>query len=90
MSDRMKQLETSLLELGTEMFRLKHQLAAVVDQGKHFVASMKNLKLILDEKGLISQDDFESVVDMAEATKPVTKADHEDEAILRQLKKSVH
>jgi len=88
MAERVKQLETTVLELGTEMFRLKHQVAALVDQNSNFQKAMKGLKSILDEKGIISIEDFELATSMGQATQHVVS--HESADLPGSTKKIMH
>lgn len=64
MKDKISKLENSLLELGTEMFRLKFMLRESHKLQNAFAKSMQGLKVILDEKGIINHDDFETTVDL--------------------------
>ena len=57
--DRLQQLERTVLELGTELFRMKTDVNSLRGFNSNFVEIMKGLQHILDEKGLISLEDFE-------------------------------
>lgn len=78
MSSRLEQLEHSLLELGTEVFRLKNEMTTLTQYHESFVDIVKGLKAILDEKGLISRDDFDAAIDLGNAINLVggAAADH--------------
>lgn len=65
--DRLEQLERTVLELGTELYRLKNEIGSARSAHNHFLEVMKGLKMILDEKGLISLEDFENAVDLGNA-----------------------
>jgi len=91
MPARIKQLESSLLDLGSEVFKIKHQLAQVAEDNNVLQTILKNLKTVLDEKGLIAVDDFETHIEVrnhARITKQPLESD--DEFQIRQIKKAVH
>ena len=66
MSDRINRLESTVLELGTELFRLRNELEQMNDFRDQFVGVMKGLKHMLDEKGLITLEDFDAAIDFGE------------------------
>lgn len=63
---RIEMLERTVMELGTELFILKN--AQTKHQGSHeqFISIVKGLKQLLDEKGLITVDDFDAAVELGE------------------------
>lgn len=67
MDSRISQLEHSLLELGTEMYKMKHQLSLQSEFHEKFVRTLQGLKTILDEQGVINAEDFEAAVELGEA-----------------------
>ena len=86
MAAKINQLESTLMELGTEMFRLKHQMSDMQVQQTQFVKTINGLKGILDEKGVITAEDFELAVDVLDG-----KSDrHERELALPSGKKELH
>lgn len=89
MALKVQQLENSLMELGTEMFRLKHQLADLQVAQSQMVKTMTGLKNILDEKGLITIDDFELAVGYQPGAE---RSDHayERELALPPAKRELH
>lgn len=91
-ANRLNQLESTLLELGTEMYRLRHQVNGLNDFQEKFVGTMKGLKQILDEKGLITVEDFEAAVELGEAISVENAAAIEASAdqFNNWLKKSSH
>ena len=64
MSDRIAQLESTLLEIGTELFRLRREVAHLSESRKDYRNIFKSLKQLLDEKGVLSSDDFETAIDL--------------------------
>lgn len=89
--DRINQLERTLLELGTEVFRVKTELSSIKDTNENFIEVMKGLKALLDEKGVISSDDFENAVDLGQALLlPTTPIESPFEDELERIKKTSH
>ncbi len=66
MASRIEQLERTVLELGTEIFKLRSQITDLSKFHDQFLKTMKGLKIILDDKGLITTDDFETAIDLGE------------------------
>ena len=88
MAAKIQRLETTLMELGTEMFRLRHQISDMQHMQTQFIKTLSGLKTILDEKGVVSSDDFELAVDM---TRYSDKADRlEKDHQLPSPKKEMH
>ncbi len=89
MSQRINLLEHSLMELGTEMYKLKSEVKSMTDFNQKLIKIVSGLKAILDEKGLISADDFDSAVELGDAIN-LTGGAHTTESKDVKLKKSVH
>jgi hypothetical protein len=60
-------LERMVLELGTELYALKGQAAKTQATHESFLAIIKGLKQLLDEKGLITLEDFDAAVELGQA-----------------------
>ncbi len=60
-----EKIENTLLEFGTEVFRMKSQISGLIDFKQSVEESLKGLKVLLDEKGVIDRDDFEMAVDFS-------------------------
>lgn len=63
MSDRVDQLEYTLMELGAQVFRLKQEVSSLNSSQTSFVRVFKKLRVILDEKGVLDSEDFELMTD---------------------------
>jgi hypothetical protein len=63
---RIEMLERSVMELGSELFVLKNGHAKHQDSNDQFIAIVKGLKQLLDEKGLVSLEDFDAAVELGE------------------------
>ncbi|NRA47313.1 MAG: hypothetical protein HRU09_20375 [Oligoflexales bacterium] len=90
--DKINQLERTILELGTEIFRVKTEVSSLKGVNEKFLEVMKGLKSLLDEKGVISSDDFENAVDLGQAVSLVSSPSfdpHIDEE-LAKIKKTSH
>ncbi len=60
-------LERTVLELGAEIYHLKGTISKQQQTHAKVLAVVKGLKQILDEKGLVSVDDFEAAVELGQA-----------------------
>jgi hypothetical protein len=60
-----EKLENTLLELGTELYRLRNQVTGLLDFKKGVEDSLSGLKALLDEKGIIDRDDFDMAIDFS-------------------------
>lgn len=87
-ASRVEQLERTVLELGTEMFRLKAQISELTNFHEQFSRTIKGLKQILDDKGLITSEDFESAVELGEALNILGSVDTAVDAKIEDLKKT--
>ncbi len=65
--DASRKMERALLELGSEIYRLKTSLYDLQTNHERFVKIIEGLRLLLDEKGVILEDDFDSAVDLKNA-----------------------
>ncbi len=59
MAGKIDQLEYTVMELGTEVFRLKSKVSEISANQEQFIRTLQNLKNIIEEKGIITEDDFE-------------------------------
>ncbi len=89
--DRLQQLERTVLELGTELFRMKTDVNSLRGFNSNFVEIMKGLQHILDEKGLISLEDFDNAIDLGQAISSINAVnDLSFDEHLERIKKSGH
>lgn len=63
---RVGQLEHTLMELGTEIYRLKHEMSQVADFREEFHKTLRALRQVLDDKGVITSDDFDAAVELVD------------------------
>jgi hypothetical protein len=90
-SEKLQQLERTILDLGSELYRLKSEISTVKGYHENFVDIVDGLKKILDEKGLISLEDFESAVELGQAVNITTnQIDYSIETELERVKKTSH
>lgn len=61
MDDKIEQLEYTLMELGTEVFRLKSKMSEMQDQQATFNRIFTELREIIGAKGVITSADFEEM-----------------------------
>ena len=80
-------LERSVLDLGAELFHLKNEIYALKNAQHTFLEVLHGLKMILDEKGLINIEDFESAVELGQALSGITALDVSIENEYQRFKK---
>lgn len=66
MKARIEMLERTVMELGSELFMMKNNLTKSQGSHEQFLAIVKGLKQLLDDKGLITHDDFDAAVELGE------------------------
>lgn len=88
--ERVDQLERTVLELGTEIFRMKSEVFSLKEYHEKFVEIVGGLKNILDEKGLINHEDFDAAIELGNALSITTDFDPSIEAEINKLKKASH
>lgn len=62
--DKMEMLEQTLLELGGEVFALRSSWQKTKDSQHKLLEIINGLKQLLDDKGLITCEDFDSAVEL--------------------------
>jgi hypothetical protein len=62
MNPKLDSLERAVLELGSELFRVKHRMDEVDRSNSKFKQALVSLKKIMDDKGLISAEEFDEIV----------------------------
>ncbi len=88
---KLEMLERAVMELGTELFNLKGTMAKNQESHSQFLATVKGLKQILDEKGLITGEDFEAAVELGQAIEHFnSQAEHALSSELEKIKKTGH
>jgi hypothetical protein len=88
--NKLEQLERALLEMGSELYRVKHELSDVRDNQTKFLKSMQSLKNLFDEKGLVTTDEFESAVDLVEIMNKMGTGVDAAQSVFERLKKVGH
>lgn len=88
---KLEMLERAVMELGTELFNLKGTMAKTHESHGQFLATVKGLKQLLDEKGLITGDDFEAAIELGQAIEHFnSQAEHALSHELEKIKKTGH
>ena len=62
MENKLDQLEYTVLELGTEIFRLKSKVSQLSNNQHRFNKTINILKSLMEEKGILTEEDFEIAV----------------------------
>jgi prefoldin subunit 5 len=88
--DKLDQLERTILELGAEIFRLKTELTDIKTSHTKFHTTLKGLKDILDDKGIIMSEDFEASVEVNSMMSSELESDYVTDQEMERLKKAVH
>ncbi|MEZ4742778.1 MAG: hypothetical protein R3B45_10070 [Bdellovibrionota bacterium] len=90
-NERINKLERTLLELGSELYRVKSDVTSLKNYHERFVDIVDGLKKILDEKGLINTEDFESAVELGKALSlNSTLYEYSPEMEIEKIKKTSH
>jgi hypothetical protein len=64
MKDRIEQLEYTVMELGTELYKAKSEMQQISKVQRATLASLKGLRNVLDSKGVIDKDDIEIEIEL--------------------------
>jgi regulator of replication initiation timing len=72
--EKLRLVQRSLLDLGSQVFRLRQKVQDVKDFNEEFVKAMDALKNLLDEKDVISKEEFESTVDLRAIMRGMTES----------------
>lgn len=59
MSNRVSQLEYTVLELGAEVYRLKHEMKTLKATNETISGAFDKLRQLLDDKSIIDSDEFD-------------------------------
>jgi|GEM_PF-4407469 len=62
--EKLRLVQRSLLDMGSQVFRLRQKVQDVKDFNEEFVKAMDALKTLLDEKELVSKEEFDSTIDL--------------------------
>lgn len=66
LSEKMELLERSVMELGTEVYSLRSTVTKGKQHVEQVLSVFQGLKRLLDEKGLVTVDDFDAAVELGE------------------------
>ncbi len=70
---RVDMLERTLLDLGTQLFEVKGRLAKFHEKHEGFVGLLTGLRQLLDEKGVLTPDDFDAAADLGSASMQISQ-----------------
>ena len=62
MKSKIDHLERTVLELATQLYRLKHQIDEISRTNDGYKDVFASLKQLMDERGIISAEDFEDAI----------------------------
>lgn len=70
---RVDMLERTLLDLGTQLFEVKGRLMKFQERHDGFVGLLTGLRQLLDEKGVLTPDDFDAAAELGGATAQISQ-----------------
>ena len=88
--DKMEFIERSVLELGSELYKLKQEIGLLRSSQQNMLNTLKGLRALLDDHGLVNTDDFDDAIELAEALSLDNGNFHSVEEVLSRVKKSGH
>jgi hypothetical protein len=62
MQSKIEYLERTILELGAQVYRTKHQVDELMRINSGYIEIFTTLKKLLDERGIVTSEDFEDAV----------------------------
>ncbi|MCX6118902.1 MAG: hypothetical protein NT027_15300 [Proteobacteria bacterium] len=62
MSSKLDLLERTVLELGTEIYRVKHRMDLIEKENTYYQEVFVTLRKMFDEKGILSLEEFDESV----------------------------
>lgn len=92
MQSKIDHLERTILELGAQVYRTKHQVDELMRINTGYLEVFACLKRLLDERGIISADDFEDAIAIEKILKLQPASANMDSlsALTDELKKVVN
>lgn len=92
MQSKIEHLERTILELGAQVYRTKHQVDELMRINAGYLEVFASLKKLLDDRGVISADDFEDAVAIDKILKTQASSPNVDAlgAFADELKKVVN
>lgn len=92
MSAKLDHLERTVLELGTEIYRVRHRMDLLEQDNSHYQQIFISLRKVLDEKGLIGLEDFDDAVALDRILARQSHSQGEMQSLLGcdELKKAVN
>lgn len=82
-NSRIELLERSIMELGADLITVKSSMHKYKKSHAHLLQIFKGLKQLLDEKGLVTLEDFDAAVEIGEVLEHFNThldAGHDDHA----------
>lgn len=87
---KLELLERTVLELGAELFTMKGMVAKSRESYEQFLTTMRGLKQLLDEKGLITPEDFDTAVQLGAALESINSYESDLYMEMEKSKKQGH
>lgn len=90
MNDAFRRLESTVMELGTEMFIMKNQLNRTTEQNERLLKIFRTLQTVLDEKDVISHEDLEIALKVQDVSLPDSFERENSDSMDGDVKKFSH
>ncbi|NRA62871.1 MAG: hypothetical protein HRU19_00225 [Pseudobacteriovorax sp.] len=90
MSNRVDQLEYTVMELGSQVFRLKQELNSVLQSQGTLQDVIKNLRSLLEEKGQLDSESFDLITEFYRLKEALPEQDETEETDDTLKKTSLH
>jgi len=90
MKDYLNRLESALLDLGAEVYAMKSQVRDLKDHRHRFEQIITALRGVLDEKGILSEEDFELALTSSGVKEVIDDSvDAKDERTFKRTKENL-
>lgn len=87
---RLEMLERTIMELGADIISLKGSMNKYRKNQDQMLQVFKGLKQILDEKGLVTMDDFDAAIEIGEVLEHFNTSLDPNHASAQTAKKAGH
>lgn len=90
MDNKLNSLEQTIMELGTEIYRLRSDLTVLKEDSDKYRALLGTIKRVLDDKDIVTIEDFDLLLNEHELNSFEREGDAATERELSRFKKSTH
>lgn len=90
MSNRVDQLEYTVMELGSQVFKLKQELAQMLESQSTLEDVIKNVRALLEDQSQIDPESFDLMTEFYRLKEKLPEHDEDDEYEQAEAKGSLH